>query len=372
MRSRRGFTLAEVLLALTIMLMVMAAAVKFFRFQVRAIEGGTGRLEAVQNLRYVQNVIDRELRLAGGISGQPLLVMAHPMAVTFNVNLVSRVADDKGAVYFNPDADSLGTEGFELARARALPIVSKVYPGQDYLDETGNRTTAETISYFLRADAASGRNDIYSLFRRINDRDSTVVARNIQVPTDTVYFFRYWRTDATGTLSAIPNASLPIYWDAANRAADSVRVVDMRINSWYRDTRMNKDVIRSIETSTKLLNAGLLQQTVCGTAPLPARNVVATLVLDGSGNPTHVSITWDNSLEEANGERDVALYMIQRRATGSTGAWTTLSNSPANNSASYSFDDRDLVSGSWTWSVVAQDCSPANSAPAMSASVTIP
>lgn len=372
LRPRRGFTLPEVMLSLTIMLIVMGAAVSFFRIQVRAVESGTGRLDAVQNLRYVQNIIDRELRLAGGIQGQPLLVMAHPMAVVFNVNLVTRNSGDRGAVYYNPDADSLGTEGFEPSRARALPLVARNYPSAAYVDEGGNRSAAETIAYFLRADASTGRNDIYTLFRRVNDRDSTVVARNIQVPTDTVYFFRYWRTDATGALNAIPNASLPLYWDDASRLADSVRVVDMRINSWYRDTRANKDVIRSINTSTKLLNAGLLQQATCGSPPLPARSVVATLVYDVSGIPSYVRVTWDASQEEAGGEKDVALYMIQRRAAGTSDPWVTLANLPANGSASYTYDDHDLVSGNWTWAIVAQDCSPANATPAQSGSVTIP
>lgn len=371
-RDRSAFTLAEVMLSLTILLVVMAAAVSFFRLQVRAIESGTGRLESVQNLRFVQNIIDRELRLAGGIVGQPLIVMAHPMAVVFNVNLVTRLAGDRGAVYYNPDADSLATEAFDAASARLLPLVARVYPAQTYTDDAGNRSTAETIAYFLRADASAGRTDIYTLFRRVNDRDSTMIARNIQVPADSVYFFSYWRTDAAGTLAQVPLASLPIYWDAANRAADSLRVVDMRINAWYRDTRANKDVIRSIATSTKLLNAGLLQQTTCGTTPLPARNATATLMVDAFGAPTHVQITWDASLEEAGGERDVALYMIRRRQTGSTGPWATLTNMPANGSASYAWDDHDLVPGDWTWSIVSQDCSPANGAPALSAPVTIP
>ena len=370
--ARAGFTLAEMLLSLTILMAVMASAVTFYRVQVRAVESGTGRLDAVQNVRYVQNIIDRELRLAGGITGQPLIVMAHPMAVTFNVNLVTRLSGDHSAVYYNPDADSLATESFDPARARALPLVTKVYPTQAYTDDGGNRSAAETISYFLRADASAGRNDIYTLYRRVNDLDSTVVARNIQVPTDTVYFFRYWRTDATGALSQIANTSLPIYWDAASHLADSIRVVDMRINTWYRDTRANKDVIRSLSSSTKLLNAGLLQQTTCGSPPLPARNAAAALVTDAGGAPLYVHVTWDASLEEAGGEHDVALYMIQRRAAGSTGPWVTIANLPANGAASYAFDDHDLGSGDWNWSVVSQDCSPANGAAAITATVTIP
>lgn len=371
-RPRRGFTLPEVLISLTIMMVVMASAVSFFRLQVRAIQSGTGRLESVQNLRFIQDAIDRELRLAGGIPGQPLIVMAHPMAIVFNVNLVTRTPGDKGAVYYNPDADSLAADAFDPSRAEALPLVGKAYPAQLYTDDGGNRSTAETVAYFLRADSSTGRNDIYTLFRRVNDRDSTIVARNIQVTADSAFFFRYWRTDASGALSIVPAASLPLYWDDAGHVADSLRVVDLRINSWYRDTRANKDVVRTVVSSTKLLNAGLLQQSTCGSAPLPATAVGAALQTDGSGAPTLVHVTWAASLEEASGERDVALYMIQRRPAGSTGPWSTLTNQPANGAASYAFDDHDLVSGTWQWAIVAQDCSPANAAPALSPSVVIP
>ena len=60
-----------------------------------------GRGEASQNARFVQDAIDRELRLAGGEVGQPIIVQATPFALTFNVNLVSNVADDPGAVYID-------------------------------------------------------------------------------------------------------------------------------------------------------------------------------------------------------------------------------------------------------------------------------
>lgn len=370
--TRRGFTLVEMLISVVVMTIVTAAAASFYQFQGRALKSASGRLESVQNLRYVENIIDRELRLAGGVPGQPLIVMAHPLAVVFNVNLVTRVAGDRSAVYYNPNADSLATESFDSSRALPLPVAGRVYPTQNYNDASGNRSGAETIAYYLLPDPSSGRNDIYTLFRRVNDRDSTVVARDIQVPTDTAYFFRYWRTDATGTLSQIPNASLPIYWDNAAHITDSLRVVDMRINTWYHDPHANKDIIRGVQTSTKLLNAGLLTQATCGSAPLPASSVVATLQLDSTGTPAAVHVTWNASPEETGGEKDVALYMIQRRASSSTGDWTTLANLPANASATYSYDDRALSSGSWTWAIVAQDCSPSNSAQALSASVTIP
>lgn len=370
-RRRDGFTLIEVLISLTMLLVVVASVTSVYRTQIRAIDSATGRLEAIRNLRFVQSTIDRELRLAGGVGGQPVIVMAHPMALTFNVDLVTRNANDHSAVYYNPDADSLATEGFDPARAKALPLVAKVYPAQAYTDAGGNRSTAETIAYFLVRDLTATRSDIYTMFRRVNDRDSTVVARNIQVPTDSVYFFRYWRTDVTGNLSQIPLANLPIYWDAASRLADSIRVVDLRVNTFYHDAARNIDVLRSTSTSTKLLNAGTLGQSTCGGPPLPARNVNANLVLDANGAPSSVHVTWDASQEETAGEKDVALYLVQRRLSAAT-AWETLYNVPANGSASYSFDDHNLATGTWLYAIVAQDCSPANSAPVLSMSIVIP
>ena len=131
------------------------------------------------------------------------------------------------------------------------------------------------------------------------------------------------------------------------------------------------DVVRTTSMSTKLLNAGLLGQSTCGSPPLPARNVAAALELDAGGAPSVVRVTWDASLEETAGEKDVSLYLVQRRPTAGL-VWETLSNLPANGSASYSADDRALASGSWTYAVVAQDCSPANSTPVLTFSIVIP
>ncbi|MBI2406908.1 MAG: prepilin-type N-terminal cleavage/methylation domain-containing protein [Gemmatimonadetes bacterium] len=369
-RPRAGMTLIELLLSMVIMGVVMAAAVSFFRVQARAAETGAGRLESLQNLRSVQSLIDRELRLAGGIPGQPVIVYAGPMAVAFNVDLVTRTAGDRNAVYYNPDADSLAADSWNPSRAALLPGSTRSYPMAAYNDESGIRSTAETVEFFLLPDATAERGDAYTLFRRINDRDSTVVARNLIVPSDSA-FFTYWRTDAAGSLSQVAAASLPLYWDNAAGVTDSLRVVDLRISTWFRDVRAGRDVIRTLSSSVKLLNAGLLRLETCGAEPLPATTPVATLISDAMGAPVSVRITWTSSLEEAGGERDVTLYYIQRRPS-SGGTWTTLMNQPATGAASYSVDDQPPLSGSWSYAVVAQDCSPSNSAPAIAATVVVP
>ncbi len=359
-RLRPGFTLTEMMMAIVLTSMVFAVAIPFFRQQARAVESTAGRGDASQSARYAQNAIDRELRLAGGITGQPVIVQAAPFALTFNVDLVSRVANDPNSTYYNPNADTLAVEGWEVTRARALPTATKVYPTQLYTDANGIQSPAETISYFLKADASSGRSDIYTLFRRVNDRDSTVIARNLWVPADTGYFFRYYRTDAAGALSLISNASLPIYWDNASRTADSIRVVSMRVAGFYRDPKTGNTLTRTIYHNTRLLNAGMLQLRTCGTAPLGPQAVTAVQDTTAAGAIQDIRVTWTPSLEEAGGERDVATYLIQRRLSTSTD-WEVLGNTAANGSSTYTFLDFNFRSGNWIYGVVAQDCSPLNS-----------
>jgi hypothetical protein len=358
------------MMAILLTMLVFAITVPFFRMQTNALDVGAGRLDAMQNARYAQNAIDRELRLAGGATGQPVVVQAAAYSVTFNVDLVSRVVNDPNATYYVPSADSLSTESWEVSRAKALPTTTKTYPAQAYNDDNGVQSQAETISYFLYLDAASGRNDLYTLFRRVNDRDSTVVTKNIWIPVDTAWFFRYYRTDATGTISLIASGSLPIYWDAASHLADSIRVVEMRVAGLYRDVKKARDVTRTIYHKTRLLNAGMLQQRTCGSAPLPASTVASTKVLDGS-NLINIHITWNASVEETSGEKDVATYLVQRRLSSSSD-WEVLGNMMAAGSASYQWDDFTFKPGSWIYGVVAQDCSPLNSTVVAASALTIP
>jgi len=374
--ARAGFTLIEMMMAVLLTMLVFAITIPFFRNQTRALDGGAGRLDASQNAHYAQSAIDRELRLAGGAPGQPVIVQAAPFAVTFNVDLVTTLANDPDATYFNPAADPLSVDSWLPAAAKKLPTSTVVYPTVEYFDGNGFQSHAETISYFLYLDASSGRNDIYTLFRRVNDRDSTVVAHNMWIPTDTNYFFQYSRTNNTGNIVAIPQASLPIYWNTAGDWADSVRLVQMRIAGLYRDVQKQKDITRTVYHSTRLLNAGMLKLNICGVAPQPAGTVTATQ-LDNLGNPwvsgpiSEVRVVFNASTEEAGGEKDVASYVIERTIQG-TSNWQVLGNLVAHGFASYTYDDFTFQTGNWVYGVVAVDCSPSYSPVSQSAAVTNP
>lgn len=368
--QRSGFTLIEMMMAILLTMLVFAITIPFFRVQTIAVDVGAGRLDALQNARFAQNAIDRELRIAGGVTGQPIIVQAAPFAVTFNVDLVSRMTNDANATYYNPSADSLSTDSWEPSRKKALPTATKQYPTSFYYDATGNQSTAETLSYFLYVDASTGRNDIYTLFRRVNDRDSTVVTRNIWIPVDTAYFFHYYKSSNTGALTMIPAASLPLYWDAVSRIQDSISVVEMRVAGLYRDVRRSTDVTRTIYHRTALLNYGKLKVAICGDPPISPTGVTATQVLDSMSAIVKIRVTWTASISESSGEADVGLYVVQRRPTSGTD-WEPLQNVVAQGLASYSFDDYAFVSGSWIYGVFAQDCSPANSAVAAAGTAVI-
>ena len=377
-KARAGFTLIEMMMAVLLTMLVFAITIPFFRNQTRALDGGAARLDAAQNARYAQSAIDRELRLAGGAPGQPLFVQAAPFAITFNVDLVTTQTNDPDATYYNPQADSLAVDSWLPARAKKLPTSNVVYPLVEYFDGNGFQSHAETISYFLYLDASSGRNDIYTLYRRVNDRDSTIVAHNMWIPTDTNYFFKFSRTDSAGNIVAVPQASLPLYWNTAGDWTDSLRLVQMRISGLYRDVQKQKDITRTIYHSTRLLNAGMLKLNICGVAPQPPGTVTATQ-LDAAGNPwaglptplAEVRIVFNASIEETSGEKDVASYVIERTIQGTTN-WEVLGNLVAHGSASYTYDDYSFKTGNWVYGVVAVDCSPGYSTVSQSAAVTNP
>lgn len=362
------------LVAMTLTMLVFAITIPLFRAQARAVGAGAGRLDALQNARYAVGRIDRELRLAGGVFGQPTIVQAAPLAITFNANLYGQSSTaDPNAEYFDATLDTLTTESFQLSAARALPTsASKNYPTATYTDSNGVRSRAETITFYLVADATSGRSDIYNLYRRVNAKDSTLITSNLWIPADTGYFFKYHRKAASGTVSEIANASLPLYWDDATRTIDSIAVVEIRAAGWHYSARDDEHIFRTVYSKTSIPNVGALTARSCGAAPAPATGVTATVTNNSGGSPVKVTIAWTASTDDATGAADVKAYYVGRRLSAGS-VWTMVGNFPARGTGSYSFDDGALAPGTWVYGVRAMDCGPAWSAVAeQSGTVVIP
>lgn len=376
-RARRrpdGFTLIEMLVAVTLTMLVFAITIPFFRAQARAVGAGAGRLDALQNARYAAGIIDRDLRMAGGVFGQPIIVQAAPMAITFNVDLYARSSTtDPDAAYVDATMDTLTTESMLVSAARNLATSTKSYPTATYTDSNGTRSAAETISFYLVADATSGRSDIYSLYRRVNAKDSTFVTGNLWIPADTGYFFKYYRASATGSVSAIANNVLPLYWNDATRTIDSIGVVEVRSAGWHFSARDNENIFRTVYSKTAIHNLGRLVAAGCGAAPAAPTGVTATVSYSAASatSPVSVTVAWNASTDDGAGANDVQSYTVMRRASGNT-TWIPVGSAPARGSAA-TFTDYALVTGTWVYGVKAMDCGPAWSAAAeQSGTVTIP
>jgi type II secretory pathway pseudopilin PulG len=372
-RDRRGYSLGELLLSITITIAVFSAAVPFFTMQMRQLQQDLGRSDAQMTARFAQNTIDRELRnigigttpmnpAAGITRNQPKIVMAGPFAVTFNTDLIASDTSDINAVYYDPNVPLALTTALTGTGMITLPLSSKPYPDFVYRDPAGALSLAETVSYWASVDSTASATDEYVMFRRVNDGPVSVVARGIRIPSGQS-LFTYTRLTSTGVVSAVPIASLPVFWDQTNSFSDSIRTVTMSIRGVFHGYDLQnraKMYERAVTSQTSLANIGLSQRGSCGDVPLnPGAPVALFVSLAGLG-ADYVEVTFNKSSDEASGENDVDRYAIFRREVGQ------LFGEPiavvGKSGGPYVFEDFDLQPGlSFEYGVAAQDCSPANS-----------
>ena len=383
--ARSGVSLIEMMIAVTMLLLVIAAAVPFFRLQTRSISANTGRNDAQQYARFSMSAIDRDLRVAGAgiVNSQPLVVQAHGYAITFNADLVTTDPADPGAVYVDPDAQLGSTTVLPSSRKITLPASSYLYPDTTYFQSaTGAGPTlpsrAETVSYWVSLDSSSTRPDDYVMFRRVNDMVPTVVARAIVLPSGQP-IFRYFKVDSLGVPRQIANNLLPLYHfervhgantDTGKSAlTDSIRSVRVRISSAYKDSR-GDSALRAVEGSIRLLNAGLVKYSSCGEPPLPS--ALAAVYGLNPQNEKVVSLTWVRSTDEGSGEKDVERYALFRRNVASP-EWGEPIASVPSGLVNYVYVDGSVASGDvWVYGLIAQDCTPASSSLATAGPIPIP
>ena len=59
LRARRGFTIAEMLISMSLMLAIFGLSTQLFRRQSNQVSDQAGRLDAQQNSRFALSVLDR-------------------------------------------------------------------------------------------------------------------------------------------------------------------------------------------------------------------------------------------------------------------------------------------------------------------------
>jgi prepilin-type N-terminal cleavage/methylation domain-containing protein len=387
-RARRGFTLIEIMISMTLMLTIIGLSTQLFRKQADAVAAQSGRLDAQQNSRFAESMLERELRVAGVgvVDQQPLLVMAGQTSISFNADLVSLDTGDLGSVYINPDADSSSVSVWRKADRLLLPGTSTFYPNSSYVKASGVFSDAETITYWLSADSSVSYANEYILWRRVNARPPRMVARGIFYRPGVDSLFRYFKSDTLGALTEIPRSVLPIVHTATvhgtqadtgtSAMTDSVREVRAQFTSVFHKSLNPADTTqRRLNLTIKLMNAGLIHHLSCGNAPIPPTALTAAVTAaNGTTVPqTYVTVHWTASVDDGGGERDVERYAVYRRLSSQASFDQPIGSIVAGH-ATYSFVDSDnLQTGQvWIYGVTALDCSPANSPMTSATAVTIP
>ena len=351
MRSRTGFTIVEMVVAVTLTLAVFAITIPFVRAQSRALGANAGRLEAEQIARFAQRAVDRELRIAAGDSGQPVLVQARGMSLSFNANVLASDTTDPVALAVEPGADSTLTMAWRLADARVLPLSNVTYPTANYLAADGGASRVETIHYFLHPDTVSGRSDVYVLYRRVNGRDSVVVVRGVYVPVGGNFFT--YQSLVNGVLTTIPAAQLPILW--TDTLATAVRAVVIQSGGFFRNRQTNVDLVRSASWMSALPNRTREVSSSCAGAPAEVSNLTLTKS-SATTRPFQVELTWSPSVDDGPLTRNATRYVVERRI--SAGTWVGILTITAAEFADYAWTDNMplVTSGTYEYAVRVMGC----------------
>ena len=379
-RDRDGFALLELVIAIMLIGITLGLTVPFFRTQVQAFGNTSGRDDAAQNARYGVSMIDRELRVAGigVVDAQPMIVQAASNAITFNVDLVSRLQSDPAAAYYDPDEDPGAVVSLPRTSRITLPLSGFQYPDSNYSQAAGEPSAAETVSFWVAPDPDPMAKGTSILYRRVNDVAPTIVAKSITVvPGEPV--FRYFKADTLGQLVEIPQSSLPIYHSApihnskadtlTSALTDSIRVVRVRLTGVYVD-RAGKKLNRPIETGIRIMNAGLLHFATCGDPPIFTSAVTA--LANTNASAPKVVVGWTSSVDQTAGEKDVEQYSIYRRKDTDLAFTEPLASIPSG-ASTYSFTDTQVASGDrWVYGVAARDCGGQSSAVMTSPLVVVP
>ncbi|MBI2797249.1 MAG: prepilin-type N-terminal cleavage/methylation domain-containing protein [Gemmatimonadetes bacterium] len=375
-RGRRGFSLIEVTVAMTIFLLVLSFSLPFFNSQSRAVSRASGQGDMTRALQFALAQIDRDLRMAGAgtYAQQPMLVQIGANAITFNANMASADSADVRSVYYDPDADPTTMTSLTTSAKITLPTSgTRQYPDTNYII-SGIRSPAETISYWVSSDSSTSRTDDYILWRRENLTTPVIIARGIIIGAGGS-IFSYVKSDTGGAVSTV--TGLPRYHNApihgspgdsgAYAMIDSVRVVNISLTGSYDDPRTGSRTV-TVTTAVRVANSGLVQRTTCGESPVFGKTITAVI----GSSPLRVTLSWLPSVDESTGEKDVEQYAVFRRAAAASAFDEPIDNVAAG-LATYTWIDTNISSGdSWVYGVAAMDCSPALSPPSVTGTVTIP
>lgn len=375
MSNRRGMTLIEMLVAMVVFSLVMAGALSFLIQQNRGFDRNQTDMGMLQNLRFARDLLEQEIRLAGANVPyqQPAIVYAGTNALAVNADYASNT-DSLFAVYYDPTLPSGQVMALTFANRMTIPTSTMQYPDTDYKDISGNPSPAETITWYFAADTSTADATDYALYRQVNNRPPEVMTRNV-FQTTAKNFFKYYKqtTQVTGqaTLDSVPTAWMPVrnmvtingsVGDTGVAArSDSLRVVEVNYTVSNGEQGAKRRT-RAITFSVPMPNTTTKKVSTCGAAPITPSGLLLSWVIDSAGGvpvDTVMSVRWNQSTDEAAGEKDVLKYVIWRRLVGAT-TWGDPITSVPSGFATPSYTDQTATPGApgYQYAVAAQDCTP--------------
>jgi prepilin-type N-terminal cleavage/methylation domain-containing protein len=387
---RSGFTLAEVIISMTLLAIIGAAAVPFYLRSLRSVAATAGQQDAEQAAAFSLNFVNHDLRLAGQgtVAGQPGIVEMHDSAVTFNANLVTRdtTASTTGA-YVDPSvADSLAL-GMKSSNQINLPLTTTKYPQTTYFQTAGVLSDAETISFWVTKDTTTGAvANTYALYRRVNTNTAQLVARDIvfRAGTDPAPF-RYYVADGTfpnavdsvkSITPAWPNPLLYTTGATKDTLLRNIITVRMSLTMQYTNPITKKVTYRTVDEDIPLNNGGLPNYAACPGPPGPP-TAMQQYVATANTLPTKdsVMISWQKSPDETGGFQNVREYMVYRKQDTAT-TWGTVlaSHQAVGNTRDTLLDYPPLLTSPryYIYGVVAENCTPQTSTVLQTATAIFP
>ncbi|MES2304054.1 MAG: hypothetical protein V4558_01010 [Gemmatimonadota bacterium] len=377
-RSTGGFTISELLIAMTMTLAIAGAAYTLFRSQSRSFMANSDRYDMVQNARGTLEGAERVIRTmgAGSPNNQPVLVYGANTILAFNTDYIEQdTTDMRWAAYYNPDTPPAEAVAWLQTDASAIPNSSPsyTYPTATYRLGNGSPSPAETYIFYFQSDASTSRSDDYILYQRVNNGSPEIVARNLLAHPNGKPFFEFLmqRQLSTGdTMLTVPAGLLPLTrrpliagissTDSANYVRpDSVRAV--RMNFRLTNGKSGADErLRDITTTIEVPNNGIPLPTVCGRAPYDPPSLTVVDTVPGSGR---LWFTWAASIDQGTGEQDVTQYILYRRpAAASVWSDPLVIVRAEDGKATYTAQISDNIPGTaYTFGIAAQDCTPAQS-----------
>lgn len=381
--ARKGMTLIELLVALTIFGVVVSTSVAFMARQNTAFQDSVRRLVALRNLRYAVSTLSQDLEALGTNvpDPQPALYYADGDVVVFSSDYATNVADDPFAVFHDPDAPAGQVRA--PAGGFSIPNSSASFPDTAYESAPGVPSPAEVILFYFSPDTGTTRSDDYVLYRQVNSGRGEAVARNL-LRDGSLPFLSYERIadDGTGSLALqpLPDSLIPIHHTAVvhmspadtgrSALADSIRAVRVRFRATNGLLGTQEDVV-SVDRLIPLPNAGFGMLSTCGSPPILGVGLSAAVLTLPTGEPA-VNLTWGPAVDETGGETDVVRYVIWRRESGAT-TWGDPFRAIPAGAASYTYQDAAVTPATaYEYALAAQDCTPTLSELASSLTVIIP